>query len=175
MIREFREEEAPHPEEEEAYVSLGSNLGAREQHLCRAFAALRATEGVRDVVASPVYETAPVGPGDQGLYLNAAARLRTRLAPEVLLARLLAIEDQVGRVRGERNAARVLDLDLLLYGDCRIETLNLEVPHPRLHQRPFVLDPLAELAPDVVHPVLGERIDALAVRNHDPKAAWRRF
>ena len=122
-----------------AYVSLGSNLGAREQHLCGALASMRTTEGVFDVVASPVYETQPVGPGRQGPYLNAAARLRTELSPEELLSRLLEIELEAGRVRGERNAARTLDLDLLLYGERRIETPFLTLPHPRMHERCFVL------------------------------------
>jgi 2-amino-4-hydroxy-6-hydroxymethyldihydropteridine diphosphokinase len=175
VILEFRESSEPRDCEELAFISLGSNLGSREQQLCAALAALRRTQGVRDVVVSPVYETAPVGPGEQGLYLNAAARVRTRLSPEQLLARLLEIEDAAGRVRGERNAARVLDLDLLLYGERRIDTPSLKVPHPRLHERCFVLDPLAHLAPDLPHPELGESIAKLAARVHDPSAARRRL
>jgi 2-amino-4-hydroxy-6-hydroxymethyldihydropteridine diphosphokinase len=165
----------PWPDGEIAFVGLGSNLGERERHLCAAAAALRATEGIRDVVVSPVYESRAEGPGPQGPYLNAVARFETRLAPQELLARLLAIEREEGRVRGEeRNVARTLDLDLLLFGARRIEGAGLVIPHPRLERRPFVLDPLCDLAPQLVHPRLGETIEALARRVRDPAAARRR-
>ena len=159
----------------QAFVSLGSNLGDREAALCGAVAALRATRGVQDVVVSPVYETDPIGPGEQGPYLNAVARLETTLAPEALLARLLAIERVAGRERGpERNAPRTLDLDLLLYGDHCIETPDLQVPHPRMCERPFVLEPLRDLAPELVHPLTQLRIEDLARQVHDPAAVRRR-
>jgi len=158
-----------------AFISVGSNLGKREQQLCAALAALRSTDGVKDVVVSPIYETAPVGPGNQGPYLNAAARLHTTLAPEALLKRLLEIEDLAGRVRTERNAARVLDLDLLLYEDDCIDTPFLQLPHPRMHERCFVLEPLADLAPELVHPSLGQSVRELASRVRDISAAQRRF
>src|SRR5258706_5536772 len=108
--------------EHTAYVALGSNLGERERHLAAAFAALRALRGVRDVSASRVYETDPVGPGDQRPYLNAVARLHTRLAPRELLEQLLAIERREGRERAAvRNSRRTLDLDLLLHDDCELD------------------------------------------------------
>jgi 2-amino-4-hydroxy-6-hydroxymethyldihydropteridine diphosphokinase len=158
-----------------AYVALGSNLGPRERHLCAALDALRATPGIRDLAVSPVYETRAVGPGAQGDYLNAVARFATDLAPRALLARLLAIERAQGRERGpERNAPRRLDLDLLFYGARRIAEPGLEVPHPRLHERAFVLEPLRDLAPRLVHPVLGENVEALARRVRDPAAVRRR-
>jgi 2-amino-4-hydroxy-6-hydroxymethyldihydropteridine diphosphokinase len=158
-----------------AFVGLGSNLGDRERHLCAAAAALRATEGIRDVVVSPVYESRAEGPGSQGPYLNAVARFETRLAPHALLARLLAIERGEGRVRGDdRNAARTLDLDLLFFGERHIDEADLVVPHPRLERRPFVLDPLCDLAPQLVHPRLGATIEVLARRVRDPAAARRR-
>jgi len=160
---------------QDAWISLGSNVGDREAHLAGAIEALRSTEGVRVIAVSAVYETDPVGPGSQGPYLNAAAQLRTSLSPRALLDRLLAIEAQQGRERGPvRNAPRTLDLDLLLYADRRISEPGLEVPHPRLHERPFVLEPLRDLAAQVVHPVRGESIEALARRVRDP-AAVRRF
>ncbi|HXK21855.1 MAG TPA: 2-amino-4-hydroxy-6-hydroxymethyldihydropteridine diphosphokinase [Myxococcota bacterium] len=165
----------PWPDAELAFVGLGSNLGERERHLCAAVAALRATEGIRDVVVSPVYKSRAEGPGRQGPYLNAVARLETRVSPQALLLRLLAIEHEQGRVRGhERNAARTLDLDLLLFGSRRVEDAGLVIPHPRLHQRPFALDPLCDLAPQLVHPLLGETIESLATRVRDPGAARRR-
>lgn len=158
-----------------AFVGLGSNLGAREVALAGAVAALRATRGVRDVVASPVYETDPVGPGEQGTYLNAVARLETTLTPHALLARLLEIERGFGRERGaQRNLPRSLDLDLLLFGERVVETPDLVVPHPRLAERAFVLEPLCELAPELVHPTRRETISRLARRVRDPVAVRRR-
>jgi 2-amino-4-hydroxy-6-hydroxymethyldihydropteridine diphosphokinase len=166
-----RQRSAPAGAEETAYVALGSNLGSRERLLCGAVASLRATPGVRDVVVSPVYETDPVGPGEQGPYLNAVARLGTTLPPAQLLERLLAIESEAGRQRGpERNAPRSLDLDLLLFGSARLDEPGLTVPHPRLVERGFVLEPLRDLAPELVHPVLGETIDTLARRVRDSAA-----
>jgi len=163
------------PDAETAYVALGSNLGSRERHLCAAVAALRASEGVRSVVVSPVYETRPLGPGAQGPYLNAVARLETRQSPRALLGRLLEIERKEGRERsGPHHAPRTLDLDLLLYGSRQIDEPGLEVPHPRLHERSFVLEPLRDLAPRLIHPRLGESIEALARRVRDPKAVRRR-
>lgn len=160
--------------EETVYVALGSNLGARERHLDEAVAALRATEGVRDVVLSAVYETDAVGPGEQGPYLNAVARLVTSLPPRALLEHLLLIETGRGRARGpERNAARTLDLDLLLYGDRTIDEPALQVPHPRMCQRGFVLEPLRELAPDLVPPGASESVEQLARRVRDPAAVRR--
>lgn len=159
----------------QAYVALGSNLGDRERHFERAVRALREIPGVARVDVSPVYETDPVGPLPQGPYLNAVARLETRLEPQVLLVRLHAIEREAGRVRGtERDLARTLDLDLLLYGGRTIRTPELEVPHPRLHERAFVLEPLCDLAADLVHPTLHETIEALAARVRNT-AAVRRF
>jgi 2-amino-4-hydroxy-6-hydroxymethyldihydropteridine diphosphokinase len=156
-------------------VSLGSNLGQREVLLAGAAAALRATRGVRDVVVSPVYETDPVGPGEQGPYLNLVASLETRLTPHALLDRLLAIERDNGRERGPvRNTARTLDLDVLLFGDRSIETSDLDVPHPRMRERAFVLEPLCDLAPELVLPGSGETIQQLAARVRDPASVRRR-
>lgn len=161
--------------EDRVYVALGSNLGEREAHLVAALDALHASEGIGVLAVSAVYETEPVGPPPQGRYLNAVARLRTALAPRVLLRRLLEIEAARGRERGpRRHAARTLDLDLLLYGELRIDEPGLAVPHPRLAQRPFVLEPLSDVAARVLHPVLNETIESLARRVRDPAAVRRR-
>jgi 2-amino-4-hydroxy-6-hydroxymethyldihydropteridine diphosphokinase len=161
--------------EERVYVAVGSNLGDRDAHLAAALAALRATEGVEVVAVSPLYETDPVGPPPQGPYLNGAIEIATTLTPDALLERLFEIEASQGRTRGlERNAPRTIDLDLLLYGDRKLAGPDLEVPHPRLAERPFVLEPLCDLAPDLIHPTLGETIEALARRVRDPAAVRRR-
>ena len=141
-----------------SYVGLGSNLGDREAFLVGARVALAATRGVSVAAASRLYETEPLGP-PQGRYLNAVLALDTPLGPHALLALLLELEQAAGRRRDAvRNAPRTLDLDLLLHGDVSLETPELVLPHPRLHERAFVLVPLAEIAPDLVHPRLQRRV-----------------
>jgi 2-amino-4-hydroxy-6-hydroxymethyldihydropteridine diphosphokinase len=139
-----------------AYVGLGANLGEREITLRAAVDALGEEEGIDVVAISTLRETKPVGVGEQPPFLNGAVALDTTLAARELLDRLLAVEQRFGRVRvpGE-HAPRTLDLDLLLYGDEAIDEAGLAVPHPRLHERRFVLEPLAELAPGLVVPGLG--------------------
>jgi 2-amino-4-hydroxy-6-hydroxymethyldihydropteridine diphosphokinase len=134
-----------------AYVGLGANLGDRERTLRAAVDALAAEDGVEVASVSALRETEPVGVGQQPLYLNGAAELETTLTARRLLDRLLAVEQRFGRIRvpGEQGP-RTLDLDLLLYGDEVIDEPGLTVPHPRLHERRFVLEPLAELAPGLV-------------------------
>lgn len=159
-----------------AYVSIGTNLGDRAGHLDFAVHALGALPTTRVAALSPIFETDPIGPPPQAAYLNAVVRLDTSLAPRALLDALLAIERAAGRERGARNAARTLDLDLLLYADRCVEEPGLIVPHPRLIERAFILEPLAALAPALVHPKLGASIESLAERVRDPKAvrAWTR-
>jgi 3-oxoacyl-[acyl-carrier protein] reductase len=142
-----------------AYIALGSNLGDRRAYLDRALAELRGRPGVEVTRVSSVYETAPVGgPAGQGPYLNAVAELRTTLAAAGLLQLLLDVESGLGRVRAERDGPRTIDLDLLLYDDVVRDDLELTLPHPRLHQRLFVLQPLAEIAPGLIHPLLKRTI-----------------
>jgi len=140
-----------------AYVGLGANLGDRERTLREAVNALAAEDGVEVVAVSTLSETEPVGVGDQPLYVNGAAALETTLTAHELLDRLLVVEQRFGRVRvpGE-HGPRTLDLDLLLYGDEVIDEPGLTIPHPRLHERRFVLEPLAELAPALVVPRRGD-------------------
>lgn len=139
-----------------AYVGLGANLGERERTLREAIAALAAEDGIEVVAVSALRETEPVGVGEQPRFLNGAVALDTTLEARELLDRLLAVEERFGRVRvpGE-HGPRTLDLDLLLYGVEQIDEPELTVPHPRLHERHFVLEPLAELAPGLVVPGRG--------------------
>lgn len=136
-----------------AFIGLGSNLGDRARHLRAAVEALDQA-GQSVVRVSEFLNTSPVGKTDQPDFLNAAAELRTDLTARALLSLLLEVEERLGRVRTERWGPRTVDLDLLLYDEQVIREPGLEVPHPRLHERFFVLAPLAEIAPDVRHPVL---------------------
>jgi 2-amino-4-hydroxy-6-hydroxymethyldihydropteridine diphosphokinase len=139
-----------------AYVAFGSNLGDREQGILSAADAL----GVRRL--SALRETEPWGVTDQPPFLNAVGELETGEPPRALLERLLGVERAHGRIRLERWGPRTLDLDLLLYGGAEIDEPGLTVPHPRLHERAFVLEPLAELAPDLNVPGKGRVRDLLA-------------
>jgi len=161
---------------ERVFVSLGSNLGDREAHFALALRRLAALPETRIEAQSPVYETDPVGPPPQGPFLNAVVELRTGLGPRALLDSLLDIERAAGRTReATRWLARPLDLDLLLYGERVIDEPGLQVPHPRLDERPFVLEPLLSLAPALRHPLHGARVDELAARVRNPLAVrrWR--
>ena len=146
-----------------AFVGIGSNLGDREDTLRRAVELLAAEEGIEVVAVSQLRETEPVGPVEQGLFLNGAVLVTTRLPPRELLERLLAVEQRLGRVRKERFGPRTIDLDLLVYGEQVIDEPGLTIPHPRLHERRFALDPLADLAPDLVIPGRGS-ISALLAK-----------
>ncbi len=148
-----------------AYIALGGNLGDRREYLDRALEALRQHPGITVTRVSRFHETTPVGgPPGQPNYLNGAAELHTDLEPRALLQILLDIEARLGRVRREPNGPRTVDLDLLLYGDRVIREADLIVPHPRMHERAFVLQPLAEIAPDAVHPGLGVTVRELLER-----------
>ena len=143
-----------------AAVALGSNLGGRRAHLDFAIARLNAS--LANLRTSRYYETEPVGaPGPQPLFLNAAAVGGTSASAGELLAALMAIEQERGRERPFQNAARTLDLDLILFGDLVMETPSLTIPHPRFRERRFVLEPLAEIAPDLVDPVTGSTVAEL--------------
>jgi 2-amino-4-hydroxy-6-hydroxymethyldihydropteridine diphosphokinase len=146
-----------------AYVGLGANLGDREAMLRSAVEQLRAEPGVRVTAVSTFLDTAPVGIVDQPRFLNAAAAVETDLGARGLLDSLLGIERRLGRTRaGPRFGPRTIDLDLLLYGDEQIDEPGLQVPHPRLHERLFALEPLAELDPDLVVPGRGRLADLVA-------------
>jgi 2-amino-4-hydroxy-6-hydroxymethyldihydropteridine diphosphokinase len=138
-----------------AYVGIGANLGPREETLRRAVALLGSADGVEVVAVSELRETEPVGVVDQPPFLNGAVSLKTTRSPRALLDLLLEIERSLGRVRGERWGPRVVDLDLLVYGNEVVDEPGLRVPHPRLHERRFALEPLADLNPELEIPGRG--------------------
>ena len=150
-----------------AYIALGSNLGDREATIRGAVAALAAEPGIEVVAVSSLVDTAPVGIVDQPRFLNGAAVLETALRAQSLLALLLDVERRFGRRREgvPAQGPRTLDLDLLLYGDEEIDEPGLRVPHPRLHERAFVLGPLSEIAPGLEVPGKGE-VQTLLARLH---------
>ena len=145
-----------------AYLGLGSNLGDRQENLSKAIE--RLSRKVRVERVSSFYETEPVGYLEQPPFLNAACRVSTELYSLELLAVAKEIEASLGRVPSFLDAPRQIDIDILLYGDQVIETSELTIPHPRLAERAFVLIPLAEIAPELVHPQTGHRIIELVAR-----------
>jgi 2-amino-4-hydroxy-6-hydroxymethyldihydropteridine diphosphokinase len=142
-----------------AYLSLGSNIGNCENHLCDAIARLQALGRV--VAVSSLYETEPVEFADQPWFLNCVVSLETTETQARLLANLLAIEQEMGRVRTQKKGPRTIDIDVLLFGDTVVDSPELTIPHPAMHRRRFVLEPLAEIAPNVQHPIFKKTIREL--------------
>jgi 2-amino-4-hydroxy-6-hydroxymethyldihydropteridine diphosphokinase len=146
----------------DVYLSLGSNLGDRRANLKKALRLMG--ERVEIVKVSSVYDTNPVGVGEQPRFLNLMCRVNTDIGPVQMLSLIKGIESSMGRDLSLKDAPRVIDIDIILYGDTIMEAPDLIIPHPRMRERAFVLVPFAEIAPEVVHPVSGERIDELASR-----------
>lgn len=142
-----------------AYISIGSNLGDRVANCMLAVSML--SSFARVTAASSAYETEPVGPKDQPDFINCAACIETDMPPENLLAELRSIEDSLGRIRRERWRERSIDLDIVFYDGLVMNTDELTIPHPRAHLRRFVLEPLAEISPGLVHPILGATVSEL--------------
>ena len=141
------------------YLGLGSNMGNRQDNLDKAIGFL--SQRLRVGKVSSVYDTEPVGNPNQPRFLNLVCQVYTTLAPKELLTLAKGIESKLGRALGKSNAPRPIDIDILFYGDQVIETPELVIPHPRLVERAFVLVPLAEIAPDLRHPVIGKPIEEL--------------
>ncbi len=143
------------------FLAVGSNLGDRAKNLARAESELKQAHGIQFIRSSSVYETEPVGGPPQDKYLNAVWEIRTELSPHNLLQMLVMIEASLGRKREGRNFPRTLDLDILFYDEKIIHEQGLTIPHPRLHERAFVLTPLADLAPDWIHPEFKKTVQNL--------------
>ncbi len=150
------------------YLSLGTNVGDRERLIQEALERL-ATAGLRLLRVSSVYETEPVGRRDQPWFLNLVVEADTDLFPRMLLTRLQRIERELGRRRLSRQGPRTMDIDLLFYGEAVVRTREIEIPHPRLPERRFVLEPLAELVPDLRHPVSRRTVRAMLAGKRDQK------
>ncbi len=145
-----------------AYLALGANLGDRQASLIGARKALHLSPGIEVIESSGLYETSPVGgPQGQASYFNAVLKIETSLSANILLQYCLKVEDIFGRKRFDRWGPRTLDIDLLFYGAEVSHSKELELPHPRLHERTFVLAPLMDVAPEMVHPLLGLTIREL--------------
>jgi 2-amino-4-hydroxy-6-hydroxymethyldihydropteridine diphosphokinase len=161
--------------EERAYLALGGNMGDREAYLRKALYQLDVHTHIRLERCSPVYETAPVGLTDQAAFLNMAAAVSTDLDPAELLAALHQIEQRLGRERVIRWGPRTIDLDILLYGMHHIQTPNLEIPHPRMGERLFVLIPLNDIYMEETVPGIGDLADRLqSLEDHDDVKWWGR-
>lgn len=154
-----------------AYLAIGSNLGDRIGNLRRAVAML--APEVTLLAASPLYETAPAYVVDQPRFVNGALKVETALAPRALLTKLKEIEQAVGRQPGLRYGPRIVDLDILFLGDTVLADRDLEIPHPRLAERLFVLRPLADIAPGLLHPVMKRSVEALHAALPDDPAMQR--
>lgn len=155
------------------YIGLGSNLGDRASYLSAALEQVGALDGVRVAARSGLYETAPMYLTEQPSFINAVAQLEVAGSVEALLLALMQVEAALGRVREVINGPRTMDLDVLLAGALRLETPTLTLPHPLLHERAFVLAPLMELAPQLVHPTLGETVSQLWARCPDQGSVRR--
>ena len=139
------------------YLSLGSNIGDREHNLREAIQRLNQS-GIKVLRVSPVYETEPVDYTDQRWFLNVVVEAGTDLFPAQLLAQTMKVERSLGRIRTKPKGPRTIDIDILLYESAIVKTAKLEIPHPRMHERRFVLGPLSDLAPDLRHPRLGKSV-----------------
>jgi 2-amino-4-hydroxy-6-hydroxymethyldihydropteridine diphosphokinase len=148
------------------FLSLGSNLGDREKNLNNAAALLR-NERIQIINTSSVYETEPVGISSEMWFYNQVIEVETLLPPEALLIRLKHIEEQLGRIPSNTHDSRVIDIDILLAENRTVSTDDLQIPHPRMHKRNFVLVPLAEMAPKIIHPVFHKKIKNLKRESTD--------
>ena len=155
-----------------SFIGIGSNQGDPAAMCNEALSRLSQAGGIRLLRRSSLYRSEPVGFKEQDWFINVVAEIRTRLDPQALLAELQGIENSMGRIRGEKWGPRVIDLDILLYGQEIINDDSLVIPHPELHKRRFVLEPLFELAPYAIHPVFGISVRGLMERLQDESKVY---
>jgi 2-amino-4-hydroxy-6-hydroxymethyldihydropteridine diphosphokinase len=158
---------------EDVYIGIGSNLGDPIENCLRGIDYIASKDGVTLLKASSFYRTEPVGIEEQPWFINAVIQVKTLISPEIFLGIIQEIETSMGRKRKIRWAPRVIDLDILIFGELIIERDDLIVPHPLLHERRFVLEPLYEIAPNLIHPSLGVPIKALLEGLKDDKKVLR--
>ncbi len=151
-------------------IGMGSNLGNAAENCRRAVAEIGAEKNIKSVRVSPLYRTEPVGEKDQPWFVNGAASFETSMLPRDLLNLVASIERRMGRVREKKWGPRVIDLDILLYGAEVVNEEGLVIPHPRMHERRFVLLPLADICPEVVHPVLGRTVSEMLLDLKTPES-----
>ncbi len=144
-----------------SYLGLGSNIGDRQANIIKAIKRLNEVPGIVIDRKSSLYETEPIGYKDQGWFINAVIGINTTLSPHGLLDVCLLIEDEMGRIRRTEKGPREIDIDVLLYGNLIVDDAGLKIPHPAMHVRRFVLVPLFEIAPDLVHPLLKKSVEEL--------------
>ena len=152
-----------------AYIGIGSNLGEPIQNCRKAIESLSRSKGIALITVSSFYRTEPVGIEDQALFVNAVVEIKTELSVHRLMQTLMAIENEMGRIRDVKGGSRIIDLDLLFYGQQVISEMDLIVPHPEAHRRRFVLEPLCEIASYFIHPSFGVSIRGLKDRLCDQK------
>jgi|YNPNPStandDraft_1061719.scaffolds.fasta_scaffold02136_6 2-amino-4-hydroxy-6-hydroxymethyldihydropteridine diphosphokinase len=162
----------------EVFVGIGSNVGSPAAQVRDAVGRLARLPGTAVVRVSSLYRTEPVGREEQDWFVNAVAQLESSLPPRQLMGELLAVEEEMGRMRTTPGGPRVIDLDILLFGDLVMDEAGLRIPHPRLHERRFVLVPLCEVAPHALHPVLKKETRELLAELKDTKCVeflepWR--
>lgn len=155
-----------------AFIGVGCNIGDPAARCREAFCCLSQASGIRVLRQSSLYRTEPVGFEKQDWFINAVAEIRTVLTPHELLRATQAIEDKMGRIRGPRWGPRIIDLDILLYGQEVINDDDLGIPHPELHKRRFILEPLCEIAPYAIHPVFGVSVRGLTERLDDHSSVY---
>jgi len=143
------------------FIGLGSNLGDKLLNIKRALELLSKEDGMRLLRVSPLYCTSPIGPQDQDWFINCVSSMETQIEPLRLLEAILKVEEEMGRVRERPWGPRIIDLDILFYGELIYDSFELKIPHPEAHKRAFVLIPLMDLNPDLVHPVLKRSVKEL--------------
>ena len=150
-----------------AYIGIGSNLGTPGINCTKAIEKISSTKGIKIISKSPFYQTEPIGGVQQGWFVNSAIKIETDLSPENLLSVLLNLELTMGRTRKEKWGPRLIDLDLLFYGNLVLENKNLTLPHPEIQNRKFILIPMSEIAENLIHPTLKKTIKTLLQESSD--------